>query len=1497
MTFKRSTRRPKWAHVLCWRELLRRDTTVFAVSVATLLALFGWPSTGAQSADANRSRHGDWETVRLQNARLGVCYAESIKDVSGRNQTFDGNDTWRMRVTQDSVDHRAVVSIVGVDWASQWSDGEQQPPAAWFYKVLIGSDKYDSLSFFYPPDPWDLLILIEETGGHVLSVPERIGRMMSAEERGETIVINRSDDPRDAVAFSMRGFTAALRACDDPRQSRDDASLVSVAISGPPASQEVRVTGAFYDASRYDTLAFQVSRPGGEFSAAELRLGDREIHRLTEFDGEWYGNFRNFDAACRDPSTGLVKLLTYGWDDRRYFLSRLSFRQDGEVDRRWLADYAGEPLEVRHSFVQCAGDERLWSEGSFQPCRCTGDAADSQYSILADSVDRKLDREVDEIPAGEFATLVSQVRAMDQFSDWGSGYKVGLDEVASTDFQVVGLVFSRDTLGAHSGAAATGTTFYLFGRSVVDSESTPWKALVVSGNTRPYIDRFLDESTLCVRVSRFEFRELFDFHVSELDGLGRISSGNCPATDDLDQVSVRLDIGAWLLSADAESEPPAEPVQVNRFVGLGNLTGPFARAFVYTQYDDYDAAERLLRDAHIDSQSHQIMDFGKQYAEISALIAAGRMRQGENSQAADLLQRGMRRALVSYREYLGAGPSLARGYALLANAYVAMEEWEKATDAYERAIQVRDDTTPPPTSSGSPPFGPVSMDGAEVQMRVAAHHHIEGEYARASEVLKRVLRGLEESDPLYRTTMVRLYAVYAQAGDTESAISIYEQADYQLQRDIRRIFLEVEHYNQVLGAVEDHKGQDLALVVDSGAKNLVWRRQLELASGLYRAALHGLDEDEDGYVSLLRGLADVYERVGHYRVAVNLRREMLELRDKGGYNDVHFVDDVIDLARLHVIAHDLDGAHFLKAAVEDSVSTAPTDVPPRQVGHLGMYHFMVGDHARALPYLDRALSQGYDMMSHIAGSLSERTHHALRGSSRQMLDAYLSLVLDAGIDTCSASDQQKGAPNAVCAAFEHIVQWKGDVLATRRAYGLMQDDPKIDEAFNRLQKLAGQMSQVNATSEQRQRFRSSMEWLESKIATLALPYHNRRRGITATELGKRLPEDSVLLDYFVFNRMSIGKSDWNQKATLLAFVVHADGTLRLFDLGDHSTIEELINQWRDEVSTREVPDQGVRLRARLWDPVAASMPETGTVLVSLDGALGRLSLAALPGRENGTYLLHDYRLVFLPVPRLLVTDYDVEGAVDTERALLLIGDVNYESVEEFDGVKQPKRHWRRAHDRAIAQERSRTNYKWGPLNTLGEVLAIRNTFDRAFESDDSDVLLLQSTGASERAFRDNARGFKYIHIATHGFFAAADGGAVDPRVLSGIVLAGANTAAEVSGYDGILTSLEVATLRLPDTSLVTLSACDTALGESVYADGLVSIQRAFQIAGVQSTIASLWAIPDDRTSKLMRTFYEKLWKDGLPVGDALRAAQIEVIESARAPYFWAAFQLSVARNW
>lgn len=159
--------------------------------------------------------------------------------------------------------------------------------------------------------------------------------------------------------------------------------------------------------------------------------------------------------------------------------------------------------------------------------------------------------------------------------------------------------------------------------------------------------------------------------------------------------------------------------------------------------------------------------------------------------------------------------------------------------------------------------------------------------------------------------------------------------------------------------------------------------------------------------------------------------------------------------------------------------------------------------------------------------------------------------------------------------------------------------------------------------------------------------------------------------------------------------------------------------------------------------------------------------------------------------------------------------------------------------------------------------------------------LLLRKKATRNSFRELAPAASFIHVASHGEFDAAR------PLRSGLILA--SDTPEGTLESGRLTVSDLYQLKL-DAELVTLSACETGLGNVVSGDDVVGLTRGFLYAGASTVVASLWQVDDDATAFLMLRMYEHMQKDGRR--DALRKAQLETRAKFPHPFYWASFYLT-----
>ena len=274
---------------------------------------------------------------------------------------------------------------------------------------------------------------------------------------------------------------------------------------------------------------------------------------------------------------------------------------------------------------------------------------------------------------------------------------------------------------------------------------------------------------------------------------------------------------------------------------------------------------------------------------------------------------------------------------------------------------------------------------------------------------------------------------------------------------------------------------------------------------------------------------------------------------------------------------------------------------------------------------------------------------------------------------------------------------------------------------------------------------------------------------------------------------------------------------------------------------------------------------------------------------QGKYLVENFTFSYLTSGRDL---FKLSEAHDIARAPVVVADPDF-------GIPEGKSEKRDTSARSITTARDLSETFFSPLSeTEEEVKAIRSMFPA--------VKVLAGGAARESELRQ-VRSPKFIHIATHGFFvenpvglmggSAGGGRTVDnsiaknnPLLRSGLALAGANVRRSGENDDGILTALEVTGLDLRGSKLVVLSACDTGMGEVKTGEGVFGLRRAFQLAGAESLVMSLWPVSDRVTRELMSAYYRNL-KDGGGRGDSLRKVQLQMIAkpARRHPFYWASF--------
>jgi CHAT domain-containing protein len=313
------------------------------------------------------------------------------------------------------------------------------------------------------------------------------------------------------------------------------------------------------------------------------------------------------------------------------------------------------------------------------------------------------------------------------------------------------------------------------------------------------------------------------------------------------------------------------------------------------------------------------------------------------------------------------------------------------------------------------------------------------------------------------------------------------------------------------------------------------------------------------------------------------------------------------------------------------------------------------------------------------------------------------------------------------------------------------------------------------------------------------------------------------------------------------------------------------------------------LRQLALEPILQRIPSRiQRLIIASDDALHLVPLEALPWQKSlvGDY----YQIRMTPTLSELVAKENLSLA---EPSLVVAGGIDYDTpAEKHDPALAPN-----LVAAAIPVDPSQdlVSGKFAYLHgTRQEILAIRELFENTFGKQ---ALVLQDSQATKERLTQLASRARYLHVATHGYYAPEVAAAVarqspspvseitmsglpetvrglSPSLLCGLALSGANLPADAIGRTaGIITAEELALLDLAGCELAVLSACETNVGLVQGGQGMASLQKALHAGGARLTITSLWSVPDDATKELMAEFYRQVWVEHQPIAEALWRAK------------------------
>lgn len=423
--------------------------------------------------------------------------------------------------------------------------------------------------------------------------------------------------------------------------------------------------------------------------------------------------------------------------------------------------------------------------------------------------------------------------------------------------------------------------------------------------------------------------------------------------------------------------------------------------------------------------------------------------------------------------------------------------------------------------------------------------------------------------------------------------------------------------------------------------------------------------------------------------------------------------------------------------------------------------------------------------------------------------------------------------------------------------------------------------------------RDAGERAEEALAAVSARQRDERRErqVGFAEVRDALPPQSTLLSYVRYTHRAAAIASERYGV----FVTARDQEPRFVALGAANAVDAAISAVRAQILREaSTPGRSARLneaayrraaatlRQLVWDPVSAHISGASKVFIVTDGSLGLVNFDALPVGD-ARYVIDG------PATRHYLTaerDLAKRAPASASRTLLTLGDPDFDGRDTVV-TKAP----------AVRRGAGTPCSDFASLRfdrlpaSASETAAIASLWKPAA------AIQLLGANASKASLKQLAPGARIIHLATHGFFLGEGCAGDNPLLLSGLAFAGANGRASTpaDGDDGMLTSEEIATMDLSGVEWAVLSACDTGLGSIVAGEGVLGLQRAFQLAGTATVIMSLWPIDDRSTERWMTALYDERLTRQQPTAEAVRAADRRMLAERRRdgrsthPFYWAAF--------
>ncbi|MEL6557219.1 MAG: CHAT domain-containing tetratricopeptide repeat protein [Bacteroidota bacterium] len=825
----------------------------------------------------------------------------------------------------------------------------------------------------------------------------------------------------------------------------------------------------------------------------------------------------------------------------------------------------------------------------------------------------------------------------------------------------------------------------------------------------------------------------------------------------------------------------------------------------------------------------------------------------------------------------------------------------------------------------------------EVATTLNEIHNVEsdlGKYPKAEETLKEALSMVERM----------------QAGGVEDVASAFHHNLGEVYRNLGNYEKAVSSFNTSLNLVKSLYGETSPVVTEelsSLARTYLNEKRYKKAEETIQEAIEIINQNDNKdnviYYNLLSTLAGIYQESGKINKSIDVRKTSLTgYKDILGPQSYDYAYEVHQLGKAYQALHDYQNAeknllnslnirkdNFGKFHPDYSISTK----------QMAILKWKQSDINKANGYFEETFNTYFKQIDAFFPTLSEEEKARFYNNKVKVSFEQFNSFAIANLARY---------PELSSKMYNYQLSTKGLIMyatAKVRKAILESNDEALIKKYEEWVSQKEQLSKLFSSNEYDIETRNakidalleSSNELEKQLgkASEAFSQTYTKSNYTWKDVQKKLKDNEAAIEIIRFREFSPDSAGWfTGKVNYAALIVKKDTEdnpeLVILENGDKMESRYLAN-YRNAIRYKVNENYSYNL---FWKPIAGKLNDINKVYFSPDGVYNQISIYTLRNPESKSFIVDELEIQLLTNTKDLVAFNKDEGAKFDQQKAYLFGYPNYNMGIVENNNNDPEKinaaAQKIAEDVSLGRGGSRggrgssttSGTRSGGLSrgvrgnlqryvSANSLLALLpgtekevNNIQSLYQKKNYTTEIFQKNEALEEKVK-GAEKPQTLHIATHGFFLEnqepKEGEVVDkyvenPLLRSGLIFAGANSFLSAGSIDaegkyeedGILTAYEAMNMDLSKTELVVLSACETGLGEVTNGEGVYGLQRAFQIAGAESIIMSMWTVDDNATQELMNTFYEE-WMSSGDKKQAFNLAQKKIKDKWKSPYYWGAF--------